>query len=458
MLRSYRALCALAVAALSALLLGSASLAQSNERCFTATNHCIGGRFLQFWDQHGGLAVFGYPLSGEMQAGGQAVQYFERQRFELHPENATPYDVLLGRLGVEVLARNGIDWQSQATSPGAVAGCRWFPETQHNVCDQQAGNGFLSAWSQHGLEFDGQRGTSYAESLALFGVPITEAYQATIDGQLVQVMWFERARFEWHPNNPAEYRVLFGRLGAEIQGAPLAVPLPGSQPPPTVPLIGTTWQLNTYGTIAQPQAAVGDAPATLRFGGDGQASGNTGCNGFSGSYTATAEQLTFGQLISTLRACADPVGGQEREVLAALQGTRHYQLTADTLQIAYNQDQSLLIYKAVPATTATVTGTVTYLERIALPPDAIVTVRLLDISRQDVAATVLAEQVIATNGQQVPFTFTLTYDPAKIDLGGIYGVRAEISSGGQLLFTTTDAYLVITQGRPTHVEVVVHSV
>jgi uncharacterized lipoprotein YbaY len=52
------------------------------------------------------------------------------------------------------------------------------------------------------------------------------------------------------------------------------------------------------------------------------------------------------------------------------------------------QDQSLLIYKAVPATTATVTGTVTYLERIALPPDATVAVRLLDISRQDVAATV----------------------------------------------------------------------
>src|SRR5215208_4495063 len=96
--------------------------AQTNSRFFPETGRTVGGRFLEYWQTNGGLPVFGYPLSDQIQENGRSVQYFERQRFELHPENARPYDVLLGRLGVEILARNGIDWQSQATSPGALAG------------------------------------------------------------------------------------------------------------------------------------------------------------------------------------------------------------------------------------------------------------------------------------------------------------------------------------------------
>ena len=36
-----------------------------NERCFTETGKCIRGRFLAYWDAHGGLAVNGFPLSDE---------------------------------------------------------------------------------------------------------------------------------------------------------------------------------------------------------------------------------------------------------------------------------------------------------------------------------------------------------------------------------------------------------
>ncbi len=337
-----------------------------------------------------------------------------------------------GRLQVEVLARNGIDWQCQATSPDAVAGCRWFPETQHNVCDQQAGNGHNGAWSQHGLEFDGQRGTSYAESLALFGVPVTEAYQATVDGQMVQVMWFERARFEWHPNNPEAYRVLFGRLGAEIQGAPLSAPLPRKPAAAHRAAAGHDlaakhiWHDRPAPNRRQRRPR--DAGLHQRWAGRRQ---HRLQRLHRLPHTATAEQLTFGQLISTLRACADPLGGQEREVLAAPQAAartsadrRH---APDRLQPG---SVAAATYKAVPATTATVTGTVTYLSVSPLPPSATVTVQLLDTSRQDVAATVLAEQVITANGLQVPFPFTLTYDPAKIDLSGTYSVRAEIRNEG----------------------------
>ncbi|HET9223160.1 MAG TPA: YbaY family lipoprotein, partial [Roseiflexaceae bacterium] len=201
--------------------------------CFSETGHCVGGRFLEYWQQNGGLAVFGYPISDEMTENGYTVQYFERQRFELHPENARPYDVLLGRLGDELLRRSGVDWQTQPKVAGPQPGCRFFPETGHNVCNVMGGPAFLTYWSTHGLEFDELRGKSYAESLALFGLPLTAPQQETnASGDTVLTQWFERARFEYHPNNPAAYRVLLGRLGAEVMGT---VPSAG--------IVGTTWQL-----------------------------------------------------------------------------------------------------------------------------------------------------------------------------------------------------------------------
>jgi hypothetical protein len=220
----------LGLALLLALVAGGSAIAPAyaqGERCFVETGQCLSGRFRQFWEQHGGLAVFGFPISSEFIEDGRTVQFFERQRFELHPENAPPYDVLLGRLGVEALARRGVDWWTQPTSPGPAAGCLYFAETRHNLCNQQRGVGFLNTWTTHGLEFDGRSGKSYAESLALFGLPITEPYQYTNEqGQTFQVQWFERARFEWHPENPNAFRVLLGRLGAELAPA---------TPPPAEP-------------------------------------------------------------------------------------------------------------------------------------------------------------------------------------------------------------------------------
>ena len=90
------------------------------QRCFNVPNvhDCISGRFLEYWDDNGGLPVFGYPLSPARSEttpeGTFVVQYFERQRFELHPENARPYDVLLGRLGDEIYQRRVGDSRSQA--------------------------------------------------------------------------------------------------------------------------------------------------------------------------------------------------------------------------------------------------------------------------------------------------------------------------------------------------------
>src|SRR4029079_17162781 len=80
------------------------------------------------------------------------VQYFERQRFEHHPENAAPYDVLLGLLGVETLPD---DEPYPHAEPDAGADCSYIDATGHNLCD-----GFRFYWEQHG-------------GLMLFGYPIT---------------------------------------------------------------------------------------------------------------------------------------------------------------------------------------------------------------------------------------------------------------------------------------------
>jgi subtilisin family serine protease len=185
--------------------------APSNEPLtFAETGQTLQGRFLEFWRDNGGLPVFGYPLTAQNE--GEIVsQTFERTRFEHHPQNSAPYDVLLGRVGVEALEAQGRDWWSFPTVDSAPEGCLYFAETQHSLCGE-----FKNYWERHGLEFDGQPGSSYAESLALFGMPVSEPQQETLeDGSVLLVQWFERARFEHHPQNSAPYDVLLGRLTAD---------------------------------------------------------------------------------------------------------------------------------------------------------------------------------------------------------------------------------------------------
>jgi spore germination protein len=83
-------------------------------RYFPESGHNLGGAFLRYWEQHGGLMSFGYPISEEYMeynpedGNTYLVQYFERARFEYHPEYAgTHSEVLLGLLGNEMLRERG---------------------------------------------------------------------------------------------------------------------------------------------------------------------------------------------------------------------------------------------------------------------------------------------------------------------------------------------------------------
>jgi hypothetical protein len=70
-----------------------AHAAEADQRCFPETGQCLNGRFLEYWEQHGGLAIFGYPITearAEVNQNMQiaySTQWFERARFELHPAN-----------------------------------------------------------------------------------------------------------------------------------------------------------------------------------------------------------------------------------------------------------------------------------------------------------------------------------------------------------------------------------
>jgi putative lipoprotein len=105
---------------------------------------------------------------------------------------------------------------------------------------------------------------------------------------------------------------------------------------------------------------------------------------------------------------------------------------------------------------ASVTGNVVYRERMALPDDAVVTVQLRDVSLADAPAKVLDEQVIKNPGQ-VPIPYEVQYDESEIDDRHTYAIYARIDDGqGNLMFTTTQSYPVITRGNPTEdVEVLV---
>ena len=104
------------------------------------------------------------------------------------------------------------------------------------------------------------------------------------------------------------------------------------------------------------------------------------------------------------------------------------------------------------ADTAAVTGTVFYLERMALPPGAVLTVQLVDVSIADAPAAVIAKETKALT-TQVPVPFSIPYDPKKIIKLHSYAVQARIEVEGKLRFINTAPYPVITNGKPTTVDI-----
>lgn len=198
---------ALAVGLSSSYSVGVASTqaappAQGDSHYFPETKHTVAGKFWQYWQGHGGLQQQGYPISEQLQEKSEidgktyTAQYFERAVFELHPEKAAPYDVLLSLLGT-LLYNQKYTSGAPGQSVDAAAGAQKFPETGKTV-----GGMFLDYWKSHG-------------GLAQQGFPISEEFTETspLDGKPYKVQYFERAVFEAHPEQKAPYNVLLSQLG-----------------------------------------------------------------------------------------------------------------------------------------------------------------------------------------------------------------------------------------------------
>jgi len=203
--------------------------AQGNSR--TINGHVVDGRFLEVWNSQGSeqnnVYVNGLPITDKRSeinvTDGKTyqTQWFERARYEAHPENKAPYDVLLGLLGVSLT--EGFGSVDPATGkprnpanqafvgvdkPSDVSATKvWFPETRHTVTGK-----ILDYWNKYG-------------GLKQFGFPLSEQFAETsaTDGKTYQVQYFERNRFELHPEKAAPYEVELGLLGVQqYQTTPVA--------------------------------------------------------------------------------------------------------------------------------------------------------------------------------------------------------------------------------------------
>jgi putative lipoprotein len=106
----------------------------------------------------------------------------------------------------------------------------------------------------------------------------------------------------------------------------------------------------------------------------------------------------------------------------------------------------------------TITGTVTYRERMALPSNALIEVQLLDTSLADAPAKVITEDKITLGERQVPVPYVLKFDAAKIDSRHRYAVSAKIIVDGQLRFVSEQAHPAIIAGTSADVNLVLKSV
>jgi len=197
---------------------------------FPQTGHTVSGTFLRFFQSNGGLMIFGYPRTEAFQQNGRLVQWFQRDMFEEHTESAgTPYEVQLRLLGSELTAGRTYAHPAPPT-PGPTPTPGVTPAAgNHGTSVHATPSPISTATPSPTLDFPQ---TGYAVSFGflqffqaqgginVFGYPISqEMPEIGPDGLMHTVQYFQRARFEYHPEfNGTPYEVELGLLGDQTLG------------------------------------------------------------------------------------------------------------------------------------------------------------------------------------------------------------------------------------------------
>jgi len=189
MKRALLLLLLIALAAEGLYLLDSSGYAQERgTRYFPETGHNLQGAFFNYFQEKGGLEIFGYPITEGFQEDGFFVQYFERARLVLIGSRGKrasgSEEIKMAPLG-ELLGHRSPPFKPTYHFP-----YRYYPQTGHALSFA-----FLDYYQAQGGE-------------EVFGYPITEPFLER--GLIVQ--YFQRARMEWHPDKK---RVQLGLLGEE---------------------------------------------------------------------------------------------------------------------------------------------------------------------------------------------------------------------------------------------------
>ena len=193
---------------------------QSGVLYVSETGQYLHGTFRLYYEQNGGVEIFGLPLTPIFSDGGLRVQYFERARFEVPVGHDEQSRVTLGRLGAVLVEELSPDARANPPFAGIAeaatpAGAQYFGATQHSLKGD-----FAAFWTEHG-------------GLSIFGYPLSEEFYQEIDGAVLRVQYFERARMEARLEGN-QVVITLGHLGRELLAEradlqSLMQPLPGLQ-------------------------------------------------------------------------------------------------------------------------------------------------------------------------------------------------------------------------------------
>lgn len=218
-------------------------------------------------------------------------------------------------------------------------------------------------------------------------------------------------------------------------------------------LAGTSWQLVKFeGSNDRTLTPKDPMKYTIAFASDGTVSVRIDCNQGHGTWKSGGpNQLEFGPLALT-RAMCPPAPLNDR-LAKDWQSVRSYVLKDGHLFVSLMADAGMYEFEPISQqreAAGRVEGTATYRERMALPASALFEAVLEDVSRADAAAEVIARTRIEHPGNP-PIRFEIIYRPAKIKQNHDYSVRARITDGERMLFTTVEFYPVLTRGNGNEV-------